>query len=837
MKLMIVESPHKAQVIRGFLPRSDYIVEASVGHIRELPDAKRMSKAEKEKYTDYAIDVNNGFEALYKVDTGKTAVVKKLRDALAKCDELILATDPDREGECIAWHLLELLSPEVKRNNLKVSRCTWQEITKEAIQEGLRNKGSINMHEVDAALARSHYDRLFGYSISPVLWRTVGPGTSGGRVQSPVLRLVVNREKERLAFVKAEYMMATGSFAISGSPLIARLISLGERNFATGNSFDGNGKLKGNDMVINRDNWPKLESALKRCTYAVSDVSTRPYTRNAPPPYTTSSFQQDVGTRLAMSTKQIMNIAQRLYEAGLTTYLRTDSVTLSQEAIGAARSDAKKMFGAGSVPAKPNVHKNKGKNAQEAHEALRPAVVNNSFQTPAQLKGQLDKIDKNAFKVYQCIYNRTIASQMNPAKGITTTVKISSQGTAPEKTFTFATSATVFTEPGWTALTKPISEGEEDNTLDSKVEMGESAELRKLEATSHATTPPPRWTEPKLVQALSDLGIGRPATYASMVTVNQTRGYVEKKGQQLYPTWKGFKIAQYLEKYTPEFVAYDATATMEEELDKIEDGSLSKNAFLSREWNRIQGEVLPLAGSVNWDEVNAVGMVPVNEEFAVRVNSYGAWLERLSDPLDEKGYRKGVSLGDNDTVASMDFTDVAQCRELFEKASNRPGPRELGVLTSGPYEGWTVSARDGRYGAFLQAVHPKNTKEKPINNPLPDGVELADVTMEQAQEIYGEVKLPRWSPDGKWLVGIGKRGPYMGFKSTAKARPRFQSLEDGMDPRTVEFDAVKKLWEEKEAAKGETPAKEAAPKKAAAPRKAATAKKATVKKTAPRKKA
>lgn len=806
-KLLIVESGHKSKVIAGFLD-STWTVRASVGHVRELMDTKKVPAAKKEDYGVYSINVKN-FDPLFVVSPDRAKVVKELKDLAAKADEIYLGTDPDREGEAIAWHLRELLGTKKP-----IYRVTWNEITKKAIADGIKNKRQINQQEVDASLARQIYDRLFGFSISPHLWQVVFRGASGGRVQSPALRLISNREQERLAFVKATYMSLTGLFTVGakGDELAAKLQSIGARKIAVGSSFDSKGQVKGKEFVLDKSNIDKIQAFLKKGTYEVEDISTKPYSRKPPMPYTTSSFQQDVGTRTRLGSKQIMSVAQRLYDEGYITYMRTDSPGLSQEGTDAARAAAVKLFGKAAVPTAARVYKSKAKNAQEGHEAIRPTVdAKNEFIHPTAIKAKLDKIDKNAYKVYECIYNRTVASQMNDAKGFTTTVKIGSTNLPEDKKAIFSTAATTFTDLGWMALTKPVSEDEEENnTLSAKVETGDPAKLKKLAPNEHSTTPPARFTEPQLVAKLEELGIGRPSTYASIVTVNQTRGYVKKKGQQLYPTWTGMKVAQYLEGKIPAFVAYDATATMEDELDKIESGTLQKNAFLKTEWARIQKDVLSLQQNIDWKEVERLSTIDLHNGYVIRVNRYGEWLEDTSVPMDAQGRRPGLKLGETESVADYDFSDPAVCGELMAAAANRVDARELGVLSSGEYKGWTVTARDGKFGSYFQALPPETVAAyakgekapakapKAVNHPIPEGLDLKTVALVDAEPIFAEVKLPRWSDDGKWIVGVNKKGGnYVGFKASAKSRNvKFKSMPDEIDPRTVDFKEAKKIWEE-----------------------------------------
>lgn len=786
-KLLIVESVHKSKAIQGFLG-SDWIVKASVGHIRELMDPKKIPALKKDDYSPYSINTKN-FDPLYEVTADRKKVVADLQNSLKSVTEVYWGTDPDREGEAIAWHLLQVLKPKVPHY-----RVSWQEVTKKAVEAGLKNRRQIDQKAVDASLSRSIYDRLFGFAISGNVQKTIRE-RSAGRVQSPALRLIVDVEKERLAFVKAEYKSLTGMFAVGAknTPLASKLISIGERKIATGSSFDSKGQLKANELVLSDDNIAKVEAFLKSCTYGVTDVATKPYSRRPPMPYTTSSFQQDVGTRLSLGSSQIMSVAQKLFDNGYISYMRTDSPHLGDEALNAAYGEAKRLF-PGDVPAGPTAYKAKG---QGGHEAIRPTCDEKTgkFSTPASIKTKLDALDRNAARVYEAIYNRTVASQMNPAVGFTTTIKIESLNMPAAKVATFSSAATTITKMGWMALTKPVDEDEESGGIISeKIEVGDAAALKKLVAKDHSTTPPARYSEPKLVAKLEELGIGRPSTYASIVTVNQTRGYVQKKGGQLYPTWGGMKVAQYLEGKIPSFVGYDATALLEEELDKIEAGTLTQKAFLTPEWKRIQNDVLSLNNNINWDDVNKLSTIDLNNGFVVRVNSFGAFLEKDDEPLVD-GKRKGVKLSDNENVGELDFSDAEVCTKIYEAAQNRVEARELGALLAGNYKGWTVTARDGKFGPFLQAVDPDG-KAKPVNHALPEGVELETVELKDVETLFEEVKLPRFSPDGKIFVGIGKKGAYIGRKNTVKGKASFKPLPESVDPKAVTFDELKKIWDE-----------------------------------------
>lgn len=807
-KFMLVESPHKAKVIGAFLG-AQWTVMPSVGSMFDIENP--TTPAEKARFTAHGVEAGT-WERNLKCSNSKQLGLIRREIASGAYDEFYVSTDPDRAGAQIGSEVLTALSKELTRHGVAVYRATWNEITKPAVEAGLAARGSLDDLQVAAADARQIYDRLFGYSISPVLWRVIARGASGGRVQSPALRLIVEREVERLRFVSASYSSVEGTFTVGGGTLAAKLLSLGDQRLATGGSFDAQGHLKGSSLVLDAQGWRSLEPRLRGYAYAVEKVETKPYSRRAPAPYTTSSFQQDVGTRLGISAKALMNVAQRLYEEGFITYMRTDSPALSQEGIQAARQEAQRLFGAGATPATPNVFKGK-KNAQEGHEALRPtADAQGRFRTPGSLAKRLSALDRSAFKVYECIYNRTVASQMNPAVGTTTTVTLASQGTPAEDTARFTTAATVFSDPGWTALTRPVAgDGEEGGVLDTTPQEGMEATLKALKLSEHRTTPPPRFTEPQLTAKLEDLGIGRPSTYAAIVTVNQTRGYVAKKGQALYPTWTGLKVARYLERKIPSFVSYEATALMEEKLDEIEAGTLARDAFLNAEWAKIQQDVMALEKNISWDEVNEVGTIEVAPGYQVTVKSSGAFLEDLSKPLTEEGYRPGVRLSDQETLGELDFMDPDICRSIVEAAEGRVEARELGVLAEGPYAGYLVTARDGRFGPYLQAVEPGGKKAaKVVNQGLQEGMDLATITLEEAQGHFAEIKLPR-TLTPQLFTGIGKRGPWLGRKATPKARRAvFVSLPEGYDPRTITAEEAQAVWDEKQAARnGKTKGKKA----------------------------
>lgn len=805
-KLVIVESPAKSKKIKSFLG-PNYFVEASVGHIRNLPVPKQMSEKEKEKYGAYAIDVNSpNFDAIFKTDPGKTKIATKLKNLVPQCDEIILATDPDREGEAIAWHLQEILKPAAAKNNVKFSRATWHEITKTAVLEGLKNKTTVNMSTVDAALARSYYDRLFGYSISPVLGKVIKHGASGGRVQSPALRLIVDREKERLNFNITDYFSIEGNFNTKQQiKLISTLQKIGERKIANGSSFDNQGNLKNPEKTLHltKENIQKVSEFLNKKTYQIGDITEKPYTRKPPAPYTTSSFQQDAGTRLQLSSKQLMSIAQKLYEQGLITYMRTDSISLSQDGTMAARKQAIKLYGQNEVPKKPVFFKNNKKNSQEGHEAIRPSINSSKdFDTPQTIKTQLNKIDAKAYNVYQLIYNRTVASQMNPAKGITTTINIESvENNNSKNQVLFTTSQTTITEPGWTLLTKPVDEPENTTTNSSqKIKPNSPTILEKISETPHSTTPPARYTEPQLVATLEKLEIGRPSTYATIVTINQTRGYVEKQGQAMYPTFTGIKIAQYIEKNIPEFVTYDSTAKMEEELDEIENKTLTKTKYLQKHWQQIKKDVLPLGENINWDEVNKTSILELPQtNYYLEIGKKGTFLKKKNTEKTNNGFTPGAFLDEKtENLQKIDFTDNKTLQKIYDENIDKKDSKTLGELLEGHYKGWTVEVKTGKYGPYAQATNPNKKTDKPVNQSLPKESDINKLSLNDVKELFNEIKLPR-QLNTQFFVGEGKKGNYIGYKKTAKSRKAlFINLPEEHDPRTVSLEKVKELWDKEQ---------------------------------------
>jgi len=705
-KLVIVESPAKARTIAGYLG-TGFEVEASVGHIRDLP-APRDLPAEMKKgpFGKFAVDVDNGFEPYYVVSPDRKSQVTALRRALKEADELYLATDEDREGEAIAWHLLEVLKPRIP-----VKRMVFHEITRPAIERALAHPRDVNTHLVDAQETRRILDRLYGWEVSPVLWRKIGPGLSAGRVQSVATRMVVERERERIAFIAASFWDVTGTFAHDGDASFqARLTAIDGTRVATGKDFDDSGAVTSQALILDEAAATSLVRALEGQEFSVADLTTKPYRRRPSAPFTTSTYQQEASRKLRLNSREAMRIAQRLYEAGYITYMRTDSVSLSDQAIAAARRQAAELFGADSVPSAPRHYATKSKGAQEAHEAIRPS--GEVFKTPAQLAGALSGTD---LKVYELIWKRTLASQMSDAIGHTATVKVEARA-SDGRMATFAASGTVITHRGFLAA---YEEGRDAARYDAEepgsdrlppVVAGQRLEARALAAEGHETSPPPRFTEASLVAALEKRGIGRPSTYASIMSTIEERGYVLRRAQALIPSWLAFSVVALLEGHFADLVDYDFTAEMESGLDEIAAGTQARQAWLHAFYfgdgkaasARVDdpGHHLKSLGLkrlvLDQGEIDAraVNTIELAERIGVRVGRYGPYLEETTESGDVRRAPIPGSLAPDELTAEV-------ARGLLEEAAKGPDQRELG---HDPATGRMIVARDGRFGPYVTEV-------------------------------------------------------------------------------------------------------------------------------------
>src|SRR3954453_12647046 len=693
-KLVIVESPAKAKTIGGYLGQ-DYVVEASIGHIRELP---RNAAAVPAKYkgvpwANLGVDVDNDFETLYVVSADRKDQVSKLKSLVKDVDELYLATDEDREGEAIAWHLVETLKPKVP-----VRRMVFHEITPSAIAQAVANPRSIDDQLVDAQRTRQILDRLVGYGVSPVLWKKVSPGLSAGRVQSVATRMVVERERERMAFHSATYWDVIGTFAPAQpkpndpDTFPATLVSVDDRRLAAGRDFDpATGAAPSNVLHLDEAGARGLAARLDGREFSVQGVEEKPYRRRPYAPFMTSTLQQEAGRKFRWSAQQVMRTAQRLYENGFITYMRTDSTTLSSTALSAARSQARELYGDAYVPAEPRIYTRKVKNAQEAHEAIRPA--GDTFRTPGQVASQLSSEE---FRLYELIWQRTLASQMADAVGTTVSVRLGATSVTDEAVV-FTTRGRTIPFPG--SLRASVEDTDEAAERDDaekplpQLARGDAVDARRFEPTGHTTSPPARYTEPSLVKAMEELGVGRPSTYASIMQTIQDRGYVWKKGAALVPTWTAFAVINLLEDYFARLVDYGFTASVEDDLDQIASGERPRVDWLTRFYfgaddapadsQRIsaQGGLKRLIES-RLEEIDARGVnsIPIGEG-VVRVGRYGPYLQR----------------GDDERAAIPEdlAPDELTPEKVAELLSAPSGDRVLGTTAAGR----EITVKSGRDGA------------------------------------------------------------------------------------------------------------------------------------------
>lgn len=815
-KLVIVESPAKARTIAGYLG-DNFEVEASVGHIRDLPQPSELPpEMKKGPFGKFAVDVDNGFEPYYVVDSDKKKKVAELKRLLKDSDELYLATDEDREGEAIAWHLLQELKPKVP-----VKRMVFHEITREAIARALENTRELDNRLVDAQETRRILDRLYGYEVSPVLWRKVRQGLSAGRVQSVATRLVVERERERMAFRTAEYWDLTATFAVedSAEPTFdARLLQLGERRVATGRDFGDDGVLRGSGasrpVQLDEGAAQGWVSALDGADFAVRSLETKPYTRRPAAPFTTSTLQQEASRKLRMASRQAMRTAQTLYENGYITYMRTDSPVLSTQAIDAARRQAAELYGADHVPDKARVYASKSKGAQEAHEAIRPAGDN--FRTPAQVARELSG---DQFRLYELIWKRTVASQMADARGSTASVRLAATVPAPvlpdgstaadgpaagvPTAAVFAASGTVITFRGFLAAYEegrdvdrysaedPAgAEGAARSGKDARLPQmaeGDPVAASDLTADGHRTSPPPRFTEASLVKALEERGIGRPSTYAATISVIQDRGYVTSRGQALVPTWLAFAVTRLLEENFDRLVDYDFTAAMEEDLDAIAAGDKDRVEWLTRFYfgsHTASGsdgdglrELVANLGEIDAREVNSID---IGSGLTLRVGRYGPYIEETGGEPGPDGNPRRASVPDD---LAPDELTVERARELLDTQ-----PDGDQVLGTDPSTGTTIVARNGRYGPYVTEVLPEPEIDptlsaaarkkalaaapKPRTGSLLKSMSLPTITLDEALQL---LSLPR-------VVGAD---PETGVEITAQNGRYGPYLKKGTDSRTL----------------------------------------------------
>jgi DNA topoisomerase-1 len=797
--LVIVESPAKARTIARFLG-PEYVVESSIGHVRDLPSkaAEIPADLKKQPWARLGVDVDHDFEPLYVIPATKKPQVTKLKSLLRDADTLYLATDEDREGEAIAWHLREVLAPRVP-----VRRMVFHEITQQAIEEALEHPRDIDQNLVEAQEARRILDRLYGYEVSPVLWRKVRPRLSAGRVQSAAIRIVVARERQRMRFTSASYwdVDATMHVPTGDATFPAHLAELGGQRVATGRDFDPEtGALAGNAEVVLLDSAraTQVADALRSATATVTEVNERPFTQRPSPPFITSTLQQEAARKLRFTAQRTMGVAQQLYENGYITYMRTDSTNLSTQALDAARAQVKDLYGTEYLPDAPRQYTARARGAQEAHEAIRPA--GDAFRTPEDLRRELDG---DAFRVYELIWMRTVASQMRDASGLRTNVRMQAEAGA-DGAAVLTASGRVIQFPGFLRAyvegsDDPEAELDEQERILPALAVGDSLDVAETEPRGHETQPPARYTEASLIRELEERGIGRPSTYASIIGTILDRGYVQKRGTALVPTFLAFAVVNLLEQHFPELVDLDFTAKMEEDLDAVAEGALEATPWLRRFYfgdpGAPDGDGFAAEGLRNrigsgWQEIDAreVSSIPLGIDaegrtVAVRVGRYGPYIQA----------------GDHEVRANIpddtppDELDLDQALGLLERAALGDQP-----LGRDPESGLPVYYKVGRYGPYVQLGEDDFNEGKPKRSSVWPTIDVDTLSLDQALMLLEYPKTLGEHPETGEPVTAqdGPLGPYV------KSGTENRSLRDHDHLASVTLDEALELLAQPRQARG-----------------------------------
>lgn len=763
-KLVIVESPAKARTIGGYLGQG-YVVESSIGHIRDLPNsaADTPAKIKDKPWGRLAVDVDNGFEPYYVVPRDKKSHISKLKGLLKDADELYLATDEDREGEAIAWHLLDELKPK----NIPVKRMVFHEITKAAILEAAENPRELAMDLVEAQETRRILDRLYGYEVSPVLWKKVMSGLSAGRVQSVATRLVVDREKERMAFQVASYWDLEGTFDAGSKHeqrmFPAKLHSVDEKRVARGSDFGQDGVLKSGaaDKVVHLDR-PRAEAlvaALEDTTYDVRSVEAKPYRRSPYPPFRTTTLQQEASRKLGMSASVTMSVAQRLYENGFITYMRTDSTTLSGTAVNAARSQVRELYGAEYLPDAPRTYTSKVKNAQEAHEAIRPA--GESFRTPAQTG-----LTGDQFRLYELIWMRTVASQMKDAVGQSVTIRLGGAAATGEDVVFSATGRVITFHGFLKAYVEGTDEGKQTDDQETRLPQlaeGDTVAAASVTANGHETKPPSRYTEATLIKELEEREIGRPSTYASIIGTILNRGYVYKKGTALVPAWLAFSVIRLLTEHFPRQIDYTFTARMEDVLDEIAAGRKDRSTELAQFYfgtGDVEGlkTLVDGLGDIDARELATFPVGGADSGINLRVGRYGPYLEAAPGP-DDDGSAAGVRANVPDDLPPDELT-LEKAKELLAN----PAGEEID-LGAHPETGLRVVAKNGRFGPYVTELLPEDAPKsaKPRTGSLFKSMSLDSISLDDAVKLLSLPRVVGEDPESgdEITAQNGRYGPYL----------------------------------------------------------------------------